>query len=254
MSTIASPTSAPRAGDEVDDARREAGLGHQLHEERGAVRRVGGRLEDDGVAGDERRHHLPAGDRDREVPGGDDPGDPDRLADAHRPLVGELGGDGVAEHPAALAGHQEGDVDRFLDVAARLGEDLAHLAGHGPGQALLVLRHQGAEGVEDLAALRRRRPLPHRLGGAGGPDGHRHVGRGALLEPPDEVAVVGRVAALERRAGGGLAPLPGDEVAERRDVVGDGGVLRRGCLGHRALDAASRASNARTSSSSSASS
>ena len=50
-STIASPTSAPRARDEVDDAGREARLGHQLDEQRRAVRRVAGRLEDDGVAG-----------------------------------------------------------------------------------------------------------------------------------------------------------------------------------------------------------
>ena len=42
-------------------------------------------------------------------------------------------------------GHQERDVDAFLDVAARLGEDLAHLAGHRPRQALLVLGHQRAE-------------------------------------------------------------------------------------------------------------
>ena len=44
------------------------------------------------------------------------------------------------------------------------------------------------------------------------------VGRGPLLEPPDDVARVGRIAALERGAARGLAPLPGDEVAERRDV------------------------------------
>ena len=115
------------------------------------------RLEDDGVAGDQRRHHLPARDRHREVPGRDDPGDADRLADAHRPLVGQLGRHRVAEHPPALAGHQVGDVDAFLDVAARLGEDLAHLARHRPRQALLVLGHQRAEAVQDLAALRGRR-------------------------------------------------------------------------------------------------
>ena len=68
-------------------------------------------------------------------------------------------------HPATLAGHQEGDVDAFLDVAARLGDDLAHLAGHRPREPLLVLGHQRAEGVQDLAALRRGRALPHRAGG-----------------------------------------------------------------------------------------
>ena len=63
-----------------------------------------------------------------------------------RMLIAHLSGsslrDGVAEEPAALAGHQVGDVDAFLDVAAGLGQDLAHLAGHRPGQAFLVLGHE----------------------------------------------------------------------------------------------------------------
>ena len=176
-STIASPTSRAGAGHEVDDAGREAGLGHQLDQQRRAVGRVAGRLEDHGVAGDEGRHDLPARDRHREVPGRDDPGDADRLADAHRPLVGQLGRDRVAVHPAALAGHQERDVDAFLDVAAGLRDDLAHLAGHRPREPLLVLGHERAERVEDLAALRGGRPLPHRPGGPGGLDRHRDVGR-----------------------------------------------------------------------------
>ncbi len=88
-----------RTSDEVDDAGREAGLRHQLDEERGAMGRVGGRLEDHGVPGHESRHRLPARDRHREVPGRDDPGHAERLADAHRPLVRELRGDRVAGHP-----------------------------------------------------------------------------------------------------------------------------------------------------------
>ena len=74
-----------------------------------------------------------------------------RMLIAH--LSGSSDGHRVAEHPAALAGHEEGDVDALLDVAAGLGEDLAHLAGHRPGEALLVLGQERAEAVEDLAAL-----------------------------------------------------------------------------------------------------
>ncbi len=123
----------PGSGDEVDGAGREARLVHELDEQGRAQRRLRGRLEHDGVAGDQRGHHLPARDRDREVPRGDDPGDADRLADAHRPLVGQLRWHRVAEHPAAFAGHQEGDVDPLLDVAPRLGDDLAHLRASSPG-------------------------------------------------------------------------------------------------------------------------
>ena len=63
---------AAGAGHEVHDPGREPRLGHELHEQRGAMRRVAGRLEDHGVAGHEGRHHLPARDRHREVPGRDD--------------------------------------------------------------------------------------------------------------------------------------------------------------------------------------
>ncbi len=97
---------AAGAGHEVDGPGREARLDHELHEERRAVRRVARRLEHDGVAGHEGRHHLPARDRHREVPGRDDPGHADRLADAHRPLVGKLRRGRLAEHPAPLAGHR----------------------------------------------------------------------------------------------------------------------------------------------------
>ena len=210
------------AGHEVDDAGREAGLGHQLDEQRRAVGRVGRWLEHHGVAGDERGHRLPARDRHREVPGRDDAGDPERLADAHRPLVGQLGRDRLAGHPSPFAGHQVGDVDPLLDVTARLGQDLAHLAGHRPGETLLVLGHQRTEGIQDLAALGRRRSRPHRVGGLGCLDRHRDVGSGPLLEAPDDVPRVGRVAALEGRAGRGIAPLAGDEMAERGRL--DGGL------------------------------
>src|SRR5215218_2943823 len=90
------------AGDEVDDTRREPRLVHQLDEEGRAQRRVRARLEHDGVPGHERRHHLPARDRDREVPWRDDPRDSERLPDRHRPLVRELRGNRVAEQAPAI--------------------------------------------------------------------------------------------------------------------------------------------------------
>ncbi|HEX7347042.1 MAG TPA: aldehyde dehydrogenase family protein, partial [Candidatus Limnocylindrales bacterium] len=195
---------AARPRHEVDHTRREPGLGHELDQERRAVGRVARRLEDHGVAGHEGRHHLPARDRDREVPGRDDPGDPDRLADAHRPLVRQLRWHRVAEHPAALAGHQVGDVDAFLDVAAGLREDLAHLAGHRAGKALLVLGHELAEAVEDLAALWCGSRLPTRQGHLGRLDRHPDVRGRAGLESPDHLASVGGVHALEGSTGHGI--------------------------------------------------
>ena len=68
------------------------------------------------------------------------PAMPMRLADAHRPLVGELARDGVAEHPASLAGHQVGDVDPFLDVAAGLGRGPCPSRGSSPAPGVPCAR------------------------------------------------------------------------------------------------------------------
>src|SRR4029079_6315945 len=120
-----------------------------------------------------------------------------------------------------LAGHQEGDIDALLDVATGFGDDLAHLAGHRRGQALLVVGHQLREAEQDLATLRRGRPLPHRPGSPRGADSHRDIGLRALLEPADDVVPVRRVAALDRLAAGGSAPLTGDVVAVGGGFDGD---------------------------------
>ena len=73
--------------DDVDHPGRHARLDEQLDEALAQERRVGSRLEDDGVAADEGGCDLPGRDRDREVPGRDHADDPDRLADAHVELV-----------------------------------------------------------------------------------------------------------------------------------------------------------------------
>ena len=72
-------------------------------------------------------------------------------------LFGSSDGRREAEEPPPLARGEERHVDRFLDVAARLGEDLAHLARHEPRELLLVALQDLAGGVEDLGAPRRRR-------------------------------------------------------------------------------------------------
>src|SRR4029079_12577635 len=67
---IAYVAAAP--GHHVDHAGGDATLPQQLHEAHQAGRRVRGRLDDCRVAADQGRKQLPAGDRDWEVPGGDD--------------------------------------------------------------------------------------------------------------------------------------------------------------------------------------
>jgi len=59
-------------------------------------------------------------------------------------FVAQLRRDGLAEQPAPFAGHVEGHVDRFLDVAARLVQDLAHLAGHVARELFLARGDESA--------------------------------------------------------------------------------------------------------------
>jgi hypothetical protein len=130
---------AAAAVDDVEHAGREAGLRKQLDvalAERGRVR---GGLEDDRVAGDDRWQRLPGGDRDREVPGRDRADDADRHPHRHLELVAELRRSCLAKEAPALAAHVVGHVDRFLDVARRLGLDLAHFVGHQVGELVLLV-------------------------------------------------------------------------------------------------------------------
>ncbi len=60
--------------DEVEDARGEAGLVDEVHQQRTAERRPLGRLQDDGVARGEGRRALPRREHERRVPGRDDDG------------------------------------------------------------------------------------------------------------------------------------------------------------------------------------
>ncbi len=141
--------------DEVEHALRQSGLDQDLDQADREHRRVGRGLEHDRVAEHERRHDLPRRDCEREVPGRDRGHDTERCAHRHRPLVRELGRHDVTELPAALAGGVVGHVDALLDVAAGLGEDLAHLGRHRAGEVVLALEHDLAGAIEDLASLGR---------------------------------------------------------------------------------------------------
>ena len=133
------------------------------------------------------------GDGHGEVPGRDHAADADRHADGHGEFVLQLGGGGLAEETAALAGHVEGGVDGFLHVAAGLGQDLAHFAGHVAGVLFLALEEELAGAVEDLGALGRGNEPPGGEGFRGGGDGvRRRLRRAEDWKLADDVVVVGR--------------------------------------------------------------
>ena len=120
----------------------------------------------------------------------------------------------MAEEPAPLGGRIVGGVDRLLNIAAGLGEHLAHLAGHAHGQLFLMLGEQVPEAAEQI---------PARRGGDEAPPlecprrrAHRaiHVRRTGIGKAADQVALIGGVPVFQVSAGAGGEPLPGDEVLE----------------------------------------
>ena len=121
---------AAEAGDDVDHARGNAAIGQRLHEVQRRERRVLRRLDHRGVAGDQGREELPRRNRHGEVPRRDHGADAQRLAHGHGEFVGQLRGHGRPKQTAAFAGGVVAAVDGLLHVAARLFDDLAHLARH----------------------------------------------------------------------------------------------------------------------------
>ena len=81
-----------------------------------------------------------------------------RMLIAH--LLAQLARHRVAEQAASFGGRVVRRVDAFLHVAARLGERLAHLAGHEVGDLFLARRQQVADAAQHVTAGRRRRALP----------------------------------------------------------------------------------------------
>ena len=200
------------SGDDVDHARRNSGIDQRLDQIEGGERGVHGGLDDAGVAADQRGQELPGGDGHGEVPGGDHAADADRQTDAHGEFVAQLGRSGDAEEAAAFAGHVEGSVDGFLDVAAGFGEHFAHLAGHVLGVLLLTLEEDLAGTVEDFGAFGGGSQPPGFEGLSGGGNGSVDVLGGGGLELANDVVVAGGVDIEEGFAGAGGDPLAADEV------------------------------------------
>jgi hypothetical protein len=166
---MAAPAVSARPGDDVEDARGEAGLERQFGDPDGGERRVAGGLEDRGVAGRQSRAHLPAGEHEREVPRHDQAHDADRLA--QREVEAGLGdGDRLAHQLVRGAAVVLHDVGHGADLPPRRGDGLAHVARLELGQLLECGRGSAARsgpgsgrgGSGSTCATRRRRPSARR--------------------------------------------------------------------------------------------
>ena len=178
------------------------------------------RLEDDGVAGRQRRGALGRG-VDRRPVERDDPAD-----DAVR-LVDGVAGDraeveGVARHLVGQAAVELEGADAELDVErAGLAVGLAHLQRLERGQLVGVLPHDPGAGEEQLAPLPGGEVAPHLVVGPPGPaDGGVDLGRPASIDRGDHLAG-GGIEDVERVVG--PARRPGAlERRQRRGRVGRG--------------------------------
>ena len=147
-------------GDEVDDTFGDAGFMQSFHDAPGAKGRNGGGLDDDGVATDERRGHLPGRDGDGEVPGRDETNDADRLADGEDVDAFAFRRDHDAIEARPFAAEVAEDVDGTTHFTLGFGERLAFFARHFRADHVEFLFEDLGGLIEDVAAGRRGHTCP----------------------------------------------------------------------------------------------
>ena len=164
------------AGDHVEHAGRED-VGRDLGELQRGERRELGRLEDERVAGGQRRAELPRRHVERVVPRGDADGHAERVAAQERGVVLDVVAAGLGLQGAGRAGEEphvvDGEVELELDDRHRLA-DVGHLERLelvevgldrvGQGEQLLgpLARRGLAPGLEGVVGPRRPPPRHRR--------------------------------------------------------------------------------------------
>ena len=178
---MASPTTGPDTGHEVEHAGREADVVEDLGQDEGVERRHLARLQHHGATRGQGRGHLGRDLVQRVVPRGDGTHHADGLADDERvadlflegELGGELGGGGEAHHGQP---HLD-EVRQREGHADFLGDQRGDLRGARRQRLLDTL-----EGLGPLVS-RRRRPLREGVGGAARRRGPRPRGCPAGMVP-----------------------------------------------------------------------
>ena len=178
--------------------------------------RVLGRLPDDGIAAQDRRHQVPRRHGDREVARGDDRRDTDRHPEREQLLVRHLRRHGLPVQPPALAEEEVARVDDLLHLAERLRIRLADLARDQRSKCLLVGLDQPADLRDHATARRSRHRRPFLLRGARGARGVDERRRIAEQHLGDDVVGAGRIRGGQAAAGSVAANLAADD-------RGDGG-------------------------------
>ncbi len=162
---------ATSAADHVEHPGWQVGFGHQLGELEAVDRGFLAGLDNDGVAGDQRRRQLAGNEEEREVPRQDAGHHPQGFTEQEDVLAGAVAGDDLAFDAPAPLGHVVQVVGGKVNFDFRQCRDLALLCGDGARQ----VRDIGADLRRDLAqvlpALVGRLARPVVLHTTGGGDG-----------------------------------------------------------------------------------
>jgi hypothetical protein len=169
------------AGDDVDDAGRDAGAVGELGQGESRQRRLGSGLHHHGAADGDRRRALAGDHRRREVPRRDGGADADRLLLHEDAVVGAVLGDDVAIDAAGFLGEELDEGSGIGDLALGLGQRLALFGRHETGQVLLAFQHEVVPEAQSLATLGGGEGAPGRPGRLRRQDGapglrHAHGG------------------------------------------------------------------------------
>ena len=239
-----------QAGEEVHDARGQAGGDENLHQPVRDDGRLLGGFHDDGVAGDDGRDDHAAEDREGEIPRGDDHAGAARRVTQHAAFAGHGLRDDRPVKLAGLRGVVAAEVDRFAHFAVGLEPGFAGLEDEEGVELGAARLHEVGGAFDDAGAVVGGLLGPGGLGAAGGGEGGLGVVGPAARLLADDFGGLGGVEGGEPLAGvaggvvdeGGMAPsetmaLGGERGAELvagggAGEVGVGGVAER-CGGGR---------------------
>ena len=157
----------PQAGDDIDHARRQPGLGQQLAHQQGGEGGGFCRFGHHGAAGGQCGRHAAGKGGGGVVPGNDVRGHAHGLAQGPAHVLG-IGGQGAPLQCAGHAGVVGKEAGGAAYIAARLGQGFAGVERLEEGQRFHVLQQQGRHAVQQVAAL---------LGGGAAPVFQRRVSR-----------------------------------------------------------------------------
>ena len=216
--TSASPIAAPVPVMTLSTPGGRMSAAISAEDQRGQ-RRPGGRLEDDRVAGHQRRPDLPAGHHDRVVPRRDRGDHADRLASDQARVAGEVLVGGLALEDAAGAGEEAQVVDDHRDLVDRRTDRLARVLRLDPADLVGPRLDRVGQLEHQQAAVLGRRVLPaSRRRVAAALRGPIDVLRPGRLDVGDDLSV-GRVLDGQRLAAGAVDPGSADELLVGLDAL-----------------------------------